>query len=166
MKKTLLCTVLALLGAGLAFSQSSEIMSEILDSEKATCAQISYLPAIYANLITEADSSKSLGATNAAKGSASTAEAFEALKSNDYFKADAEANSEVTIAQVSYVYMKALGIKGGLFYTLFPSTRYAFKELKAKGILPVETDPSMKLSGRESIDLFTSCLDLAEGDAK
>lgn len=164
MKKALLCTVLVLLGASFAFSQSSEVMSEIIDSEKATCAQISYLPALYANLINESDSTKSLGAMNASKGSsASTTEAFEALKSNAYFNSDTEATSEATIAQVSFVYMKALGIKGGLFYTLFPSARYAFKELKAKGILPTETDPAMKLSGRESVDLFTSCLEIVEG---
>ena len=164
MKKTLLCSVLLLLGASFAFSQSSEVISEIIDSEKATCAQISYLPALYANLITESDSAKSLGAMSASKdSSAATVEAFEALKSNNYFNSDTEANKEVTVAQASFVYMKALGIKGGLFYTLFPSARYAFKELKAKGILPLETDPAMKLSGRESIDLFTSCLEIVEG---
>lgn len=162
MKKTLLCIAVALLGASLAFSQSSEIMTEIIDSEKATCAQISYLPALYANLITESDSAKTIGAMSDSKKSATT-DAFEALKANAYFSEDADADSEATIAQTAFVYMKALGIKGGLFYTLFPSARYAFKELKAKGLLPIETDPSMKLSGRESLDLFNSCLEIVEG---
>jgi len=165
MKKTLLCTAIAFICTAFAFSQSSEVMSEIIDSEKATCAQISYLPALYANKITEDDSSKSIGVMPASKESSSpTKESFEALKAEDFFASDDEADSAATVAKISYVYMKALGIKGGLFYTLFPSPRYAFKELKARGILPVETDPSMTISGRESLDLFSSCLEIVGGN--
>lgn len=164
MKKTLLCTALVLLGASIAFSQSSEVMSEIIDSEKATCAQIAYLPALYANKITEDDSSKSLGVMPTSKDSSSqTKAAFDALKSEAFFTEGDEADSVATVAKISFVYMKALGIKGGLFYTLLPSPRYAFKELKAQGILPSETDPAMTISGREALDLFSACLDVAEG---
>ena len=164
MKKKLLCVSLALLCTTLAFTQSSEILSEIIDSEKATCAQISYLPALYESQNQEDSGSAQLGTMSASKlEKASTAETFNLLKSESYFDSADEADSQATIARTAFVYMKALGIKGGLFYSLFPSPRYAFKELKAKGILPSETDPDMKLSGRESIDLFNQCLEIAGG---
>ena len=131
------------------YAQSSEQLSEILKSPSVTAAQASYLAAVYANAIGDEDDAS---------------QAFEAMQKEGLFSDEVTADSEVNLAQVSYVYMQALGLKGGLFYTLFPSKRYAFKELKAKGILPKEADPSMKISGRDSIDIFNTCLGLTEGD--
>ena len=150
MKKLTLCFLASLFVSLSAFAQNSDKMTAIIKSEKITCEQASYLPALYANLITENDSQDSA--------------AFEALKSNGYFSSDSQADSEITLAQISSIYMKALQLKGGLFYTLTKSQRYAFKELKAQGILPTESDPSMKVSGREAIDIFNSCLELARGN--
>ena len=145
MKKILLGIVFAFVTGCSIFAQSSERLSALLDSQTATCAQSSYLAAFYANLIDE---------------EGTDLQAFEALKSAGYFSSDVEADSEITVSQLSFVYMKALDLKGGLFYTLFPSKRYSYKELKAKDVLPKETDPSMKLSGRDTIDIFNACLEL------
>ena len=159
MKKTLLCTALVLLGASIAFSQSSEVMSEIIDSEKATCAQIAYLPALYANKITEDDSSNSLGVMPASKDSSSqTKAAFDALKSEAFFAEGDEADSVATVSKISFVYMKALGIKGGLFYTLLPSPRYAFKQFQSDGILSSKLEPSDFVSGAKALSIYTSCV--------
>ncbi len=143
MKKVLLCFLSALLLTIPAFSQSADQISKILDSQKATFAQVSYLPALYANLINENDSEEA---------------SFEAIKKAGWVPESAKAESEVTLSQLSLIYAKAIGLSGGLFYSLFHNERYAFKELKARRILPGDADPSTKLSGRESIDLFNSCL--------
>ncbi|MBQ8681019.1 MULTISPECIES: hypothetical protein [unclassified Treponema] len=147
-KKVLLSAVFLLSAIIPAFSQSSEELTVILQSEKATLAQISYLPALYANLIDE-------------KGS--EAQAFEALKNTGYFSEDSSSDSEASLQDACGILVKTLGIKGGLFYSLFKSNRYAFKELKARGILPNTADPDYKLSGRDFLDLFNSCLTLAGG---
>lgn len=149
MKKCFSCLVVALLASLSVFAQSSEQLTKIINSEKVTCAQASYLAALYANRIAEEDSAE---------------QAFNALKDAGCFDQNAAADSEITLGQLSYAYTRALGIRGGLFFTLFPSQRYAFKELKAQGVLPTESDPSMAVSGRESLDLFNSCLSLAGGD--
>ncbi|WP_407425056.1 hypothetical protein [Treponema sp.] len=145
MKKILSGIILALISNFAVFAQSSERVSALLESETATCAQSSYLAAVYAKLIDE---------------QSTDLQAFEALKSNGYFSSDSEADSEVTLSELSFIYMKALNLKGGLFYTLFPSKRYSYKELKAKDVLPKESDPSMKVSGRDTIDIFNACLEL------
>ncbi|MBQ4377872.1 MAG: hypothetical protein II821_01550 [Treponema sp.] len=146
MKKLLLSFAALLFGLS-AFAQSSEQISAILKSEKANCGQASYLAATYTNSISDTDSEKA---------------ACEALKNAGYLPEGISADQEINLAQLSYLFTKALGIKGGLFYTLIPSPRYAYKELKARGVLPAESDPSMKISGRDCLDLFNSCLEFAE----
>lgn len=149
MKKFIFCLAASLLASVSVFAQSSEQISEIIKSEKATCAQISYLPALYANQISESDSAE---------------QAFKSFQDKGLFDSSVSADAQVNLAQASYVYMQALGIKGGLFYSIFKSKRYAYKELKVRGILPNESDPSMRLSGRDSIDLFNSCLALVNSN--
>lgn len=154
MKKAIIGLICALFAYFSATAQSSEEISKIIKSEKATFAQVSYLPALYANLISGDEGSE----TNLEQT------AFDALNQKGYLPAKATAESEVTLGQLCYIYAKAFDIKGGLFYTLFPSERYAFKEFKAKGFLPSTADPSMALSGRDSLDLFNSCLEMSGGN--
>lgn len=141
MKKILLGIAVALISALAVSAQSSELMSKIIKSEKATLAQISYLPALYANRITEEDSEE---------------KAFQVMQESGLFSEEATPDTEATLADVCFVYAKSLGLKGGLFYRLFQSPRYAFKEFKAQGIIPAEADPSMQLSGTDSMDLFST----------
>jgi hypothetical protein len=145
MKKLFLSFAVILLGLS-AFAQSAEEISSILKAEKVNCGQASYLAATYTNSITESDNE---------------AQAFDSMKNAGCFSESSTATSQITLSQISYLYTKALGIKGGLFYTLFPSPRYAYKELKARGVLPTDADPSMSVSGRDCIDLFNSCLEFA-----
>lgn len=146
-KKVLFAFAISFFVALPMFSQSSEEVSAILESEKATIAQISYLPAVYANLISEDDSE---------------AQAVEALKNKGFLNASVNADSEATLAQAAGILVKSLEIKGGLFYTIFKNDRYAFKELKAQGILPQSADPQDSFSGRDFLDLFSSVIEIAE----
>lgn len=146
MKKILLSFAAILLGFS-AFAQSAEQISNILKSEKVNCGQASYLAATYTNSIAESDSES---------------QAFDSMKKSGCFSESLTATSDISLSQISYLYAKSLGIKGGLFYTLFPSPRYAYKELKARGVLPSDADPSMKVSGRDCIDLFNSCLEFVD----
>lgn len=145
MKKTLLCLIPLMLACLHLSAQSSEEISAILQAEKATASQVSYLPALYAERITENDNEDA---------------AFKVLQEEGLFAQNVSEDSVVTLAQVCYVYAKTLNIKGGLFYSLFPSPRYAFKEFKARGIIPSTIDPSTTISGRDSLNLFNSCLEL------
>ena len=99
MKKLLLSFAALLFGLS-AFAQSSEQISAILKSEKANCGQASYLAATYTNSISDTDSEKA---------------ACEALKNAGYLPEGISADQEINLAQLSYLFTKALGIKGGLF---------------------------------------------------
>ena len=149
MKKSFSFILIALFASFPFFSQSSEQISAIIESEKLTCSQAAYLPAVYANLISESDSES---------------QAFDALKNEGCFSDNDSADSEVSLSKACGILVKALGIKGGLFYTIFQNDRYAYKELKARSIIPQTADPSEKLSGRDFLDLFNACLELSESN--
>lgn len=156
MKKSLILLLAGLFVAIPVFSQSSEQLSQIIKTEKLTYALASYLPALQAQLITDEDSIGSF--------SDQSTSAFDVLKSKGVIAENASADSQITLAALSDLYLKTIGIKGGLFYTITKSPRYAFKELKARGILPQEADPSMSVSGREALDIFSDCLELTGGN--
>lgn len=130
------------------FSQSAERISVLIEEQSITNAQASYLAASYLGLIQDEDSDS---------------DAFNKLLDSGYFKSGEVENSLITYSTLAYIYTKALDIKGGLFYSLFPSKRYAFNELKAQGIIPANCDPSDKVTGRDSITVFSLCTELKEG---
>lgn len=149
MKKLISLFAIALFASLSVFAQSSEQLSKILKSEKVTFAEASYLPAVYANLVSEESTEE---------------EAFKALQDNGYFDAEITPDLQVNLSQLCNIYMKVFDIKGGLLYSIFKSPRYAFKEFKAISVLPSEADPSMAVSGRDSIDIFNSCLEISGGN--
>ncbi|MDR2096161.1 MAG: hypothetical protein LBP76_11710 [Treponema sp.] len=53
----------------------------------------------------------------------------------------------VTLGSLSFLLMKAFDLKGGIFYSLFPGDRYAYRELVSKNIITGRTDPSQTVSG-------------------
>jgi len=143
LKKYLLIFTVAALTASAAFSQSSQKLSEIINTQKATYGQVAYLSAVYSSLIDE---------------EADYSEAVQKLKENNLIKSDTDAASPVKLQDLSYICAKTANLKGGLFYTLTDSPRYALRELKAKGIVPAVKDPSSYVTGREVIAVFNELL--------
>ena len=125
-----------------AAAQSSEKLTELIGTNKATYGQTAYLCEVYSGKIDE---------------SATYEQAFEALKQDNYASEKASADTQITLAELSFICANAADLKGGLFYTLFPSPRYAFRELKAKGIIPMNADPDSKVTGRNVIAVFNGC---------
>ena len=165
MKKSFyICLASLLLVSPAIHSQSSEQISKLLETPRASVAQASYIAAVYKDLIP--DSSQNSGFSTEGSSSDSELQAFQALKDKGYFSSSVSADDQITLDQACFTYAKVLDIKGGLFYTLFPSKRYAFKEFKAKNLIPPTADPSTKMSGRDTLDLFNSAMNFAEGASK
>lgn len=57
----------------------------------------------------------------------------------------------VTLAQYSYLLVKALKIPGGLFYSLAPGPRYAYRELVFRKLVPGTLQPDSTLSGENAL---------------
>ena len=72
------------------------------------------------------------------------------------------ADQKISVSQFAYLCANSVNLIGGFFYTLFPSPRYAFKELQAKSIIPSSVDPSSVISGRNAIAVFNGCINYAE----
>lgn len=122
-----------------AYSQSSEKISDIVNEEKITFGQLSYL----------------IGTCNSwIEDSCSYDEAFSVLKEKKFFQNDKRSDEPARLDEISHAITKALKIKGGLLYRITDSKRYAFKELKAMDIISQNSDPSSKISGRDAIGIL------------
>ena len=121
-----------------------EKVSEIIKTEKTTFGQAAYLVGVYSGSVEE---------------SSDYDKAVSALKEKGVISADVDSNKEINLAELSYLCMQTTEMNGGLFYTLFPGPRYAFRELKARGILPALADPGVKVNGRDAIAVLNGCIE-------
>jgi hypothetical protein len=64
----------------------------------------------------------------------------------------------VNLGQVCLLIMRTQGISGGLFYSLFPSPRYAARELATQGLIKGNTHPSRVISGEEVMWVLAAVL--------
>ena len=144
-----LSLILALFSVSSISAQDSGRLGEIGDSGGATYGQVAYMTAVHTGLV---------------RSSASYSEAVAALERNGMSLSGKDADSDVDLADLSYLCAKAAGIKGGLMYRLFPCPRYAFFELKSLGILPSSTDPNMKVDGSDVIALLNGCANYRAGE--
>lgn len=142
-KKVCIAACLIFFPAVFVTAQSAEKVTEMISSENATYGQVCYFSAVYQGLIDE---------------SASESDAVEALKNAGILKSSIQENTAINLCSMAYIYAKTLKISGGIMYTLFPSKRYALRELKANGIIPDALDPGMKVNGRLALNYFNACM--------
>lgn len=128
-------------------AQSAEKISALLKTQQITKGQAAYLAATFKNLV----------------GDASEEDAFKILSENKYFSEKESCDELITLGKVSALFAKAVELKGGLFYSITHNSRYSYRELKAKGILPSEADPSFKVSGRDAIVILDGLSSIAGG---
>ena len=143
-KQILIGLIILFLQAGL-LAQSSDVITEILDSTKAaTFGQVCYLSAVHQNLIDE---------------QASYEDALNALYDKGQLIKRTEKDQPITFVDTVYIFSKIWEIHGGLMYRLSKgSSRYAFKQFQADGIISKTTDPSTVITGPEVLTLYTNAL--------
>lgn len=144
-KRLFLAAVIVALSQFCLFSQSFDRITQILDSEKITAGQLSYLAATYMKAVDERADEKA---------------AFDKLKEMGFFAENDSFDMTVSLKKVCAVFARAADIKGGLMYKLTKkSERYAYKEFLARGYIPANSDPSMHVSGVNAVALFNSILE-------
>lgn len=150
MRKVLSILVVLLTGA-IAFAQSAQEVTDILNSDKVTYGQVCYLSAIHQNLITEDQSHD---------------EAISVLYSQGQLPELVDNYQEVYMQNLAFIYLQMWpDVNGGLFYKLTKgSPRYAFKKLKTDGVIPEDADPNSYVSGREALSILTTCMVKYGGD--
>lgn len=143
MKKVVLAFVSALFLAGFtqgAFAQQAEKISSALDVEEISKGTAAYFTCVYANLADE---------------SVSDSAAFDILETENIFGADENVSERIDLSEVCFVIAKSMGMKGGIFYSIFKTPRYAFREFKAKGIVPQSAEPEQSVSGSEFMAMLS-----------
>ena len=76
----------------------------------------------------------------------------------------AQSSDSPNLQQTSLLLMRAFDIKGGLFYSMFKTPHYAYRELVYKGIIQGRVDPRMKVSGDMLLFLVNRILYLQDSD--
>ena len=143
--KRIISLLLVLFVGGFLFAQSANVISDILESDEATYGQVCYLSAIHQGFISE---------------DATYEDAVEALYTRSQIPQDVGAYDSVYMANLAFIYVQIWpNIKGGLMFTLTKgSPRYAFKKLKNDGVIPGNADPNQIVSGRDALNILTSCM--------
>ena len=90
------------------------------------------------------------------------AEAFSFAAEHGWLPSKAASEDHVRLDGVSLLLMRAFNLKGGLWYSLFKSPHYAYRELVYQTIIQGKTDPLMDVSGYQLIFLTNRILSFLE----
>jgi len=141
--KKLIVAIFSLFLLSSVYAQSSEVITDILNSKQVTFGQVCYLSAVHQGYIDE---------------TASYTDAIEVLYRKHQIPRIVYQDTVVPMVNLAYIYSKMWNINGGLFYRIFHGApRYAFKQLKADGIIPANTDPNKIVSGEDALNIYTAC---------
>lgn len=132
MKKTALCLILALLTTPFWSQQASDI-SRILAKESTDYMDFSYLVA------------SELGME------CTPFEAYTYCDRFGSFGLEETANTPLTVRTMSHFFMNNYGLRGGIMWSIFHNSRYAWKELRATGFWKAGIDPDSQVSGRDLV---------------
>lgn len=141
--KKLVVLFISLFVTGSVFAQSADVITEILNSKEMTYGQACYLCATYQKLIPDEGSYD---------------DAIEALVNINQLPSVVDASEPIPLGNLAFLFAKIWNVKGGIFYRITKgSPRYAYKQLKADGIIDENKDPSSKISGIDALNIYTSC---------
>ena len=146
MKKIFVISIFLILGC-LCFGQSADIVSKMIESESVTYEDVAYFCAI------------NLGLAN---DNTSGEDALAALIDAKIVSMPKNPKANITYDAVANMCMKTWDIKGGLFYTITKSDRYAFKELQYLGFISSSENPKKLVSGTDVLNLITRCMEKTE----
>ena len=150
MKKVFLIQAALLFLGGALFAQSADRLTEAIKTKEMTYGQFAYFAGCAEGIVSD---------------DASYEESLEVFKGRNLIEDRISASDAIPLDAISYICAETWNISGSLFYKIFPGKRYAFKMLKAKGILSPIADPKKLSGGREAVNIITACIAL-KGDAE
>ena len=113
-------------------AQTAAELEKILETESITCAQ--------AAMFVYSSSGMSVGTDSADT-------AFEQAVVNGWLSGRTSPDEYITLGKLSFLMMRAFGIKGSVMYAIFPGPRYAYRSMVSRNFIQGASDPSMKVSG-------------------
>ncbi len=141
--KKILSIVAALFIFGVVYAQSADVVTDMLAAPEVTFGQVCYLSAVHQGLVSD---------------DAGFEQAIKALYDDGQIPEEVGKDAPVVMVNLAFIYSQMWKVQGGLMYRLTKGApRYAFKQLKADGIIGEGTDPNDLVSGVEALRLYTSC---------
>ena len=130
------CLLACLLLAIPAFlpAQTAQAIEELLDTKAISNQQAAWLVLEAANISGPA-------------GVSGQAAAFRYAADRGWLPANVQGEGRVRLDQVCLLLMRAFDIKGGIFYSLFGSPHYAYRELTYLNVIQGRAEPGMAVSG-------------------
>ena len=137
-----------LISAVCVSAQSSDIVDDLLDQGTAKFGESVYMITVGSGVVDE---------------SASIETAMKTAAEKHWIKSRDDAKDDISLGEVAFITMKALKMHGGLMYLIFPSPRYAVRELAYLGIIQGEAHPGNPLSGEDVMDILSKAIALKGG---
>lgn len=134
----LLIAVFFLAGVGV-WPQSATYLDSLLQSE-----QLSYQDAAYVVLLGAGVISDEL----------SSAQALRFLEERGWGLPRLSPLDNLTLGSYSLIIMRVFELRGGPMYSLFPTRRYAVRELRFRGLLQGRAAPGSRLSGEQALRIL------------
>jgi hypothetical protein len=136
-----LCAVF-LFSAAAARGQTAADLESLLDTEAVTCAQAAWL--VLAAVQDEPPHNPEA--------------AFNTALANTWLPAKSESGGAITLGGLSLLMVKALNIKGGLMYRIFPLGRYAYREMISRGFIEGRAYSTSTVSGEQLLRIVETVL--------
>ena len=146
MKKYLLLSILGLGGLVAGFTQTAAEMETLLNTPAITYAQA-------ARFVLQAAEAASI---------ANPAEAFRFAQEKDWLPKNVSPETPARLDGISLLFMNAFDIKGGLLYSFFKNSHYAYRELVYRSAIQGRVDPQMAVSGYQLIFITNRILESNE----
>lgn len=146
--KKMLAALFFALAVFAAHSQSAEKITEIIESGEISNEQGAWIACQFSQDVADG---------------ASYSDAMTKATEKGWFPSGEVASNPITLQNLCGLCVKACGLKCGLLYRLTKANRYAFKELKANGILDSAADPSMTVTGQNALSILNACVKKAGG---
>jgi hypothetical protein len=128
-------------------AQSNELMDAFLAEGEASVGHAAYFVLSAAGTISE---------------DAPVEEAITVLREQSWRIPDKPGGSAITLGEYSLLLMKALGIRGGIMYRIFPIPRYAAREMDYLEFITGSSHPGRKISGEEALRMLSRVLEWQE----
>lgn len=136
--------LVSIICAASVFSQSADKVSELISEQQATYGQTSYLCASALGLI---------------KDNATYDESVVILMQNGILPGSVKTDEKITMQNLASMCASTWNVEGSFMLKVFNNSRYAFKHLKAEGIIPENYDPDRIPSGRDVLNTITACIE-------
>ncbi len=150
MKKTAITIVLCMALYVGVFSQSAQKVSEMVNAQTVSLLDVSYFAATYLNVV---------------ESTTSEEYSLNALERYARLSKIKDEQSALTYKDFAYFCMQVWDIKGGLFFALSESPRYAFRELQTMNIIHPLTQPNEIITGVEALSVMTRIIEHSEYDS-